>query len=185
AVHYMNNDPCRRFTFSVTIENTQMRLWYYSRSHSVVSTPFNFVEDTKSFIHFVLAFAFASPAALGYDPTVRRYYCDESRNFFYVFEIVQDEIKHYFRTIDILSEYRAARVSGRGTRVFLVQRCSGFNDTEPFGDKAVLKDFWLDERALPEWTIQADIFHQLLSLVSTGGYKKYFMTILEHSQVQL
>ncbi|KIY44241.1 hypothetical protein FISHEDRAFT_30681, partial [Fistulina hepatica ATCC 64428] len=116
----MGNDPCRRFTFSVTIENTQMRIWYYSRSHSVVSEAFNFVEDTRSFIRFVLAFAFASPAALGYDPTVRRC-CDESGQVFYVFEIVEGGTKHYFRTIRVLSDYRAAGIPGRGSRVFLVR----------------------------------------------------------------
>ncbi|KIY44230.1 hypothetical protein FISHEDRAFT_52503, partial [Fistulina hepatica ATCC 64428] len=126
--YYMGNDPCRRFTFSVTIENTQIRIWCYSRSHTVVSEPFSFIElqifpplqDTKSFNRFVLAFAFASPAALGYDPTVRRC-CDESGKIFYVFEIVDGEMKRYFRTICVLSGYRAARIPGRGTRVFLVR----------------------------------------------------------------
>ncbi|KIY42800.1 hypothetical protein FISHEDRAFT_79133 [Fistulina hepatica ATCC 64428] len=58
----------------VTIENTQMRIWFYSRSHSVVSEPFNFVEDTKSFVRFVLAFGFASdyPARYCIYPKARR-----------------------------------------------------------------------------------------------------------------
>ncbi|KIY44247.1 hypothetical protein FISHEDRAFT_78157 [Fistulina hepatica ATCC 64428] len=274
AVHYMSN---KLNPMEVTIENTQMRIWFYSRSHSVVSEPFNFVEDTKSFVRFVLAFGFASPAALGYDPskpdlgihfdhplhrlnfrlnasallpsaeadarcppllryriqlfyhplrltrvvrrclvperatrstdpTVKRC-CDESGQVFYVFEIVEDETKHYFRTIRVLSDYCAARIPGRGTRVFLVRRCSSFNDTKSTGDDAVLRDFWLDERALPEWTIQADIFNrleelkkvtpypewlksitnheELMSLITTGDYKKYFMTILQHGEVRL
>ncbi|KIY53520.1 hypothetical protein FISHEDRAFT_68866 [Fistulina hepatica ATCC 64428] len=191
---------------TVTIENMQMRLWYHLRSHSAVSEPFNFVKDTKSFIHFVLAFAFASLAALGYDPTVKRC-CDQSGKLFYVFEIVQDEAHHYFRTIHVLSEYCAVHIPGRGTCVFAVQRCSSFDDTEPFGDEAVLKDFWLEEWVSSEWTIQTYIFNhleglkklmsypewlssimnhkELLSLITTGDYKKYVMTISHHGEVRL
>lgn len=40
--HIMENDPRRRFTFGVTIENTSTRLWYFSRSHIMVTEPFNF-----------------------------------------------------------------------------------------------------------------------------------------------
>ncbi|KIY48182.1 hypothetical protein FISHEDRAFT_73750 [Fistulina hepatica ATCC 64428] len=143
---------------------------------------------------------------LGYDPTVKRC-CDESGKPFYVFEIVQDEAKHYFYAIRVLSEYCAARISGHGTRVFVVWRCSSFNDTEPFGDEAVLKDFWLEEQAPPKWMIQAHIFscleelkklmsypewlssitnhEELLSLITTGDFKKYFMTILQYGEVWL
>ena len=46
--HMLSNDPRRRFAFGVTIEDTQSRCWYFSRSFIVVSTPFNFIELKKN-----------------------------------------------------------------------------------------------------------------------------------------
>lgn len=42
--HILRNDPCRQFTFGFTIENTSARMWYFSRSHLMVSEPFNFIK---------------------------------------------------------------------------------------------------------------------------------------------
>ena len=41
--HVMREDVRRRFTFGYTMENTQMRLWFASRSDILVSEPFNFI----------------------------------------------------------------------------------------------------------------------------------------------
>ena len=38
----MRDDPCRRATFGMTIENTTTRLWFCCRSSVVVSEPFDF-----------------------------------------------------------------------------------------------------------------------------------------------
>ena len=46
--HMLSKDPRRRFTFGVTIEDTESRLWYFSRSFIVVSTPFNFIEVSST-----------------------------------------------------------------------------------------------------------------------------------------
>lgn len=40
--HTMAVDPCRRFTFGITIEKTSMRLWFCSRATPFVSEPFDF-----------------------------------------------------------------------------------------------------------------------------------------------
>lgn len=37
----MTYDPCRRFTFGLTIENTDVRLWFCSRSMLAVSGKFD------------------------------------------------------------------------------------------------------------------------------------------------
>ncbi|KIY47251.1 hypothetical protein FISHEDRAFT_74838 [Fistulina hepatica ATCC 64428] len=139
-----------------------------------MSEPFNFVKNTKSFICFVLAFAFASLTTLGYNPTVKCR-CDQSSKLFYVFEIIQDEAHHYFHTIHVLSEYCAARIPGHGTHVFAVWWCSSFDDTEPFDDEAVLKDFWLEEQASSEWTIQTHIFNRLEELKKLTSYPEWLI----------
>lgn len=40
--HIMRNDPARRFTLGLTIEDTQTRVWFTSRSGVMVSEPFDF-----------------------------------------------------------------------------------------------------------------------------------------------
>ena len=40
--HIMRSDPCRRFTFAVTIEGTQLQMWFTCRSVTLVSKPFDF-----------------------------------------------------------------------------------------------------------------------------------------------
>ena len=38
----MREDPTRRFVVGYTIENTNMRLWFGSRTDALVTEPFNF-----------------------------------------------------------------------------------------------------------------------------------------------
>lgn len=42
--YIMANDPARRFTFGVTIEDTNMRLWFCDRSGFVASDVFNYTQ---------------------------------------------------------------------------------------------------------------------------------------------
>ncbi|EEB99710.1 hypothetical protein MPER_00554, partial [Moniliophthora perniciosa FA553] len=72
ATGLLFSDPLRRFRWSVSVEDTTMRLWFLSRTVCFVSKPFNFVMEQKPFVHFLLATSFASKTDLGYDPTVRR-----------------------------------------------------------------------------------------------------------------
>jgi hypothetical protein len=41
--HVLRSDPCRRFTFGFTVENTNMWMWFAGRSGIFVTTPFNFM----------------------------------------------------------------------------------------------------------------------------------------------
>lgn len=47
--HIMRNDPTRRFTYGMTIENTDLRMWLCHRAAVIVSEPVDF-RVTKSFI---------------------------------------------------------------------------------------------------------------------------------------
>ena len=38
----MREDPLRRFTFGITVEDTDMRVWYHSRALLTISEPINF-----------------------------------------------------------------------------------------------------------------------------------------------
>ena len=51
-IHCMSIDPCRRFTFGATIEDTRMRLWIFNRSMVIASDSFDFVTvRTFTLIH--------------------------------------------------------------------------------------------------------------------------------------
>ncbi|KAL5496151.1 hypothetical protein ACEPAH_3068 [Sanghuangporus vaninii] len=56
----MTLDPCRRFAFGITVENTGMRLWFCSRATPVVSEVFNFTTEVDLLTHIFLSIAFAS-----------------------------------------------------------------------------------------------------------------------------
>ena len=54
SAHLLYADAGRRFRFSVTIENTSMRLWFISRGACIVSKPFDFVR-VRDTIPLILA----------------------------------------------------------------------------------------------------------------------------------
>lgn len=41
--HILHNDPSRRYAFGITIEDTQIRVWYFSRSIVMASEAFDFM----------------------------------------------------------------------------------------------------------------------------------------------
>ena len=50
--HIMREDARRRFVIGFSIDDTEMRIWYFSRSDAYVSAPFNFltVRYTHSYL---------------------------------------------------------------------------------------------------------------------------------------
>ena len=44
----MRNDPSRRFAFGITIENTEMRVWFCCRSVVLVSEVFDVLKVSSS-----------------------------------------------------------------------------------------------------------------------------------------
>ncbi|KAF8524536.1 hypothetical protein JB92DRAFT_3250518 [Gautieria morchelliformis] len=71
--HIMRKDPCRRFTYGLTIENTQTRIWFAGRSTVYVTKSFNFIQEHEKFIHFALSFCFATETQMGWDPLSSAY----------------------------------------------------------------------------------------------------------------
>ncbi|KAA1476318.1 hypothetical protein DENSPDRAFT_505805 [Dentipellis sp. KUC8613] len=186
AVHVMNDDVRRMFTYSVrpsslcsipetsltmpdqiTIENERMSLWYWSRSHSAKSDWFDFTKDIHTTVRAFASFVFARMDEIGYDPSIQRRLdiANEQRKLCLVFE-VQDEQKNrnrYFKTLHSVAEHLSLRVTGRLTRVFKVIEVGGFDDLAPVrGAKAqILKYVWLDAGAKTERGIQESIFKDL------------------------
>lgn len=50
GTHIMRDDLCRRFTFGITVEDTQLRLWFFGRVGVLVSSPFNWLEVEMPFL---------------------------------------------------------------------------------------------------------------------------------------
>ncbi|KAF9446808.1 hypothetical protein P691DRAFT_761318, partial [Macrolepiota fuliginosa MF-IS2] len=114
ANQIMNDDPRRIWIYGITIEHTTMSVWYFCHSHSVMSAPFDFTTDIKSFIRVFMSFLYATPEEIGYDPTIRRQLYDNM--FHYIYELKTDEGPKYFRTIEPLFNSRVLCITGRKTQ---------------------------------------------------------------------
>ncbi|KAF7776856.1 hypothetical protein Agabi119p4_5249 [Agaricus bisporus var. burnettii] len=199
ASHIMNDDPCRMWMYGITIENTKMAVWYFSRSHSVKSETFDFTKDLRTFIRVFLSFTYATREQMGYDPTVHR--IEEEKKSKYVYEIPTENGTRYFKTIDSLAHPRVLCITGRKTRVWKAVEVKGFegnavNEELNGGKEVALKDVWLDEGSMTEKqnldaiferlkTIKDDAYEwappslrsKLKAIFNDGSYRSYFMEI--------
>ncbi|KAJ3561933.1 hypothetical protein NP233_g9889 [Leucocoprinus birnbaumii] len=197
ASQIMHDDPRRMFTYGITIEDQQMSLWYFDRSHSVKSDPFDFTQDFKTFVRVFVSFLWATEHEIGFDPTVHRVKLGEEIR--YVYQVEQK----FFLTQSTIHNPRLLSISGRTTRVWEVVQVAGTTPSQVQeimnnGKTYALKDVWLDENAPTERAILDNIFgrlkpdllpdRQLLPESSLWGvlevaldneqYKKYFMEIV-------
>ncbi|KAF7762407.1 hypothetical protein Agabi119p4_9000 [Agaricus bisporus var. burnettii] len=206
ASQILNNDPRRTWMYGFTIENTMMSIWYFSRSHTVVSTPFDFTKDIKSFIHVFLSLLYATREEIGYDPTVHRVLHKDKIQ--YVYEVVSEGETRYFRTKKTLFTSRVLSITGRKTRVWKAVEVEGYENEQyrkekVRGKEVALKDCWLGEGSRTEKDNLSAIFERLEAvkekvkddpkildwadpsgnrqlfedLLDTGNYKGYFMEI--------
>ncbi|KAF8875853.1 hypothetical protein BD779DRAFT_203594 [Infundibulicybe gibba] len=193
ANHIINDDVRRMLTFGMTIEDDEMTLWYFSRSHSVKSDPFNYIKDLESFTAISLSFMFSSDEEMGYDPRVTR--SMDGSNYIYRFE----EEDRYFQTRRLIVEHRSLCITGRMTRVWEAIELDR-EQTHKIGGPVVLKDVWLDEAARTEKQIQDEIFGDIHSfpvskldsledlsdemrthlkeILANDKYKEYFLDIV-------
>ncbi|KAF9556347.1 hypothetical protein CPC08DRAFT_589299, partial [Agrocybe pediades] len=156
-VQIMNADVRRMFSFGMTIEADELRLWYFGRSHSAVSEIVNFVREPAWLVKAFMAFMFATKEEMGYDPNVTRH---DARTFTYCIPTAGDP--RFFRTKKVISEYRSNNVTGRMARVWLVEEVdSNAKDSKVIGSQRVLKDVWLEDSARTEQQIQKAIFKDI------------------------
>ncbi|EKM75053.1 hypothetical protein AGABI1DRAFT_132590 [Agaricus bisporus var. burnettii JB137-S8] len=197
ANHVMNDDPCRMWMYGITIENTKMSVWYFSRSHSVKSETFDLKEDISTVIRVLLSFTYATREQMGYDPTVHRIKDNESQ---YVYEIPTEDGTRYFKTIHLLARHKSLCITGKKTRVWKVVEVKGFEgnaiNEEVNGKDVALKDVWLDEGSTTEKEKLDAILERLKTIkeeayawapswlrstlkiaFEDGSYRSYFMEI--------
>ncbi|KAI0797194.1 hypothetical protein C8Q75DRAFT_888257 [Abortiporus biennis] len=185
--HVLRSDPSRRFTYGFTIEDTDMRLWFCSRSAVIASTPFDFITDQNTFIRAMTAFAFASKEELGWDHSVELHR-PVSEPPYYTFEVHEWKdgkvIKtHKYRTVEPLSTFSADAIIGRATRVYkavLIDPVTG----KPGTQTVALKDYWLDEDRATENEIQQAIYEDARgNQRQTAILQKHLLTIVREGAV--
>ncbi|KAL4259871.1 Fungal-type protein kinase domain-containing protein [Pleurotus pulmonarius] len=173
SVQIMNDDVRRMFTYGITIVEDRVTLWYHSRSHSMISTPFSFVENPRLLIKVFMSFLFATEEELGYDPMVTR---DAKGDYIYRIPSIEQgrQCDRFFRTTASIAEYRSNNITGRMGRVWKAVECNPNGDVlsprEPF---RVLKDVWLEDSALTESQIQSQIFADIKKFFSSTQDKRY------------
>ena len=147
-------------------------------------------------------FLFLKPEELGLDPTVTAVVVEGKQAFVYEITDTKTKEKHYFRTIETLSEYRSNGISGRKTRVWKVKEVVSPKDPLIFTTNAqvvVMKDIYLDDGALTEREIQDEFYkdvdalkgkqmdglpnfetrqNEIWKLLDGDTYKQHFLTIL-------
>ncbi|KAI5114952.1 hypothetical protein M0805_000808, partial [Coniferiporia weirii] len=172
--HAMNSDPCRRFVFGITVENTNMRLWFSSRAVIMVTEAFNFIEDHSTLTHILLSLAFATKAELGWDPTIT--VSTKGRVRTYHIE-VDGEV---YDTVGVLAD-SGLDMAGRATRVFKVTK-------EGSKTELVLKDVWLDDNQGLEHSIYDDLFSDIeaqLGKSERDAAAKHFITPIRSNKVRV
>ncbi|KAF9537885.1 hypothetical protein CPC08DRAFT_771215 [Agrocybe pediades] len=176
SVQLMNEDPRRMFSYAFTIERSEITLWYFCRSHSVMAGHIRLdsPDDFERLVTTFLSFMFATPEEMGYDPTITVHEDEDETQ--YTYKIPGDEARpqrssddRFFRTVASIDDPRSLNITGRSTRVWEVQEMESAEDnaaTINDGIHYVLKDVWLESAAPTEWEIQKQIFADIESFLS-------------------
>ncbi|KAI0755030.1 hypothetical protein C8Q80DRAFT_1266546 [Daedaleopsis nitida] len=164
AVHILNNDPARDFTYSITIEGTDFSIWYWSRSYSTRTIPFDFTKNVELTIKALASFLFASETQLGYNPSIR--YRPQKEGGETTHSLVYKVADRFFKTTKTVASHTNLGVTGRGTRVFEVIEVRGLNDVRPVEGALpkVLKHVWLQQQGKTEKEIRDMVFERLKTL---------------------
>lgn len=158
----MARDPSRRFSFGITVEHTNTRLWFCSRGTPVVSKSFDFMtvcplplphvwvinsakQNLPLLLHVFLSLAFASKEALGWDPTVQLVTVKGGKRVYRI-----DVGGQSYETEEVLSDDVAEELVGHATRVWTVSRPGSH-------ELFVLKDVWVEDGSSLEHAINEAI----------------------------
>ncbi|EEB92715.1 hypothetical protein MPER_08736, partial [Moniliophthora perniciosa FA553] len=150
ANHIMGSDPTRRFMFGMTVEHTDTRIWFFSRSHVFVTQKIDLQKDAKFLVHLIVALGHADLSELGFDLTVERVKVyvdsgDQSKakgkpQVRYRFKIGGNT----YETTETLSTYKAKFLLGRAGRIYKVKLVD--ENGSATGPEYVLKDLWIMSR---------------------------------------
>ncbi|KAG9007890.1 hypothetical protein FRB90_009170 [Tulasnella sp. 427] len=171
----MTDDPRRMHMYGITIEDSIMAIWHFTRGYSVKSPDFDFLAEYRLFIKIMLIFLFADQQKLGYDQSVRR--CiDVQGDLCFVYQVNGK----YYKTVRSIFEPRSLCITGRGTRVWQVVEVKSFDDLTPpleGGPDMVLKDVWLDKGAMTEgqnYQAISDELEKIAKAVEDGEEPGFF-----------
>ncbi|KAF9233645.1 hypothetical protein BU15DRAFT_66398 [Melanogaster broomeanus] len=180
----MRDDPCRRSAFGVTIENTEVRLWFTCRALTVVSHRFDFFKDVETLIHLFCSLAFANEVELGWDPTIERVLVGDQIHYDISFRSTEGPPTIY-RTVEIISDFGADALRGRGTRIFKAYEKKESPPTEK--DYVVIKDAWRDSDRMREDLILEKIFEAIAETQpdKVDDARQYFLTVLQAEDVMV
>ncbi|KAK7042396.1 hypothetical protein R3P38DRAFT_2890283 [Favolaschia claudopus] len=173
----LSRDPCRRFSYGITIEHDELRLWFFSRAHELVSTLFDGIAGIHNLIRVVLRLAFATPEQLGYDMTVSHF---ETPDRAHIRLTVGDSV---YITTRLLSDHGKGSICGRATRVW-----EAYREDDPKRTSVALKDVWVAVDAVQEGHQLLELHEKLRGLKLHPGLphppERYFLTLVEHNFVQ-
>ncbi|KAL7278832.1 hypothetical protein ACG7TL_007849 [Trametes sanguinea] len=164
ASHALHSDCRRKHTYSITIEDNRVSMWYFSRSHSAKSHEFDLL-DVRAVVHALSALIFSTVEDLGYDANITRISeWDEDvkeNRIRYVYRLDN----RFFKTLKCRSEYDDLCIVGRATRVWEVIEVTSFNDIDdiaplPHAQRMILRDVWLEHDSETEREIQEKIFER-------------------------
>ncbi|KAI5897151.1 uncharacterized protein SCHCODRAFT_02534121 [Schizophyllum commune H4-8] len=165
--HIMRTDARRRFTFGITIADTEVRLWHVNRAVIVASQSFDLNTDANLVIDVYSRLAFAIPEELGYDLSMERLLSDPDpspdrtngkrwKNQYRI--MVCDEP---YITVKTLANQGAEYGFGTCTRVFRAYKES---DRLIDADKRqyyAIKDNWLEKGRRTECEIYDEIMKRI------------------------
>ncbi|KAJ3552849.1 hypothetical protein NM688_g3933 [Phlebia brevispora] len=176
----MQRDPCRRFVYGFTIENSAMKLWYCDRARMLMSGPFDFIKDWTILFQVLLSLMFADRPRLGYDPTMTLIDQDNGLTNYHITVRTLSGEEQVYRTIQLLSEPATEYLIGRGTRVWKAVKVQDGQETGP---PVALKDAWVDSHREREGTIDARIRSSAMTDSQKKGVAKGLLTVLCHGDV--
>ncbi|KAJ7031675.1 hypothetical protein C8F04DRAFT_1185832, partial [Mycena alexandri] len=172
----LREDPCRRFSFGVTVDGLQLRIWFFSRSHELVSSPFDAISDVSDMIRLVLSLAFATPEQLGYDTTMS-HFTDETGSP----QIRLKVAETFYVTKKLLSDNHSDSICGRTTRVW-----EAYREDDPNQISVAVKDLWTTADAIQEGVQLMELRDKLHALPDSEvtNPEVYFLTVLDHGFVR-
>ncbi|KAG2008969.1 other/FunK1 protein kinase [Coprinopsis cinerea AmutBmut pab1-1] len=168
----LNKDGRRRHLYAITINGSNMSVWYLSRSLCIKSTPFNILENTNFVVQTFIALMAATDENLGYDPLVTLL-----PDLTYVYELPPDEGRKgslYYQTVELVSEFHSDDPVGRSARIWKVKQVFSPTDLRrvPGTSNRILKDVSLDARTVkPEVDIQRQLFADIADFGKRANWR--------------
>ncbi|EFI26968.1 hypothetical protein CC1G_15103 [Coprinopsis cinerea okayama7 len=174
AAKIFNEDPRRRFSYGVTVEDRNVSLWYFSRSLTIRSEPFDVQQHSDILAHVFVSFFCSSYEQLGFDPLVTLLHGGTG----YVYELPPDgerTVPLFYKTLEVIWEHRPTRLSGRYGRGWKVEQVHSASDFQriPGTSTMALKDSSVDVSIPVESEVQEALFRDIAAFGRGINWKSH------------